>query len=286
MTNFHDHNVLQADATLLAVVVIFVGFNSTTPIDCKIFAYLAFVFASALIVLRIVAIWERNLVISAIAVAAWLMNIAFYIRSVVRAESVWSSESNSCLVLYSERSFTNVIVTLVEDSVLLVLMLSGLRRYRESGKVGIWGLLYRQGLLWIVLVTVAEIPSAGTSLLRFACGANISFPMQTDYFNLMFQTPELIMMAVGASRIYRGLADYSSMTEFNWEDEKSWAMRGGPASSLTAPATIRFQTVQSTQNLPEDSETSRTEADTAKVSRAKMAGKLARFTSTGTDSAV
>jgi hypothetical protein len=31
---------------------------------------------------------------------------------------------------------------------------------------------------------------------------------------------EVIMMAVGASRIYRSLADYSSMTEFNWENER------------------------------------------------------------------
>ena len=33
---------------------------------------------------------------------------------------------------------------LVEDSVLLVLMLSGLRRYSESGMIGIWRLLHRQ----------------------------------------------------------------------------------------------------------------------------------------------
>jgi len=270
-------------SALLTIAVIFVGFNSTTPIDCKLcliftflFAYLSMVFASALIVLRIVAIWERNLAISAIAVAAWLMNIVFYIRNIVRAESVWSSESNSCLVLHSDRSLANVIVTLVEDSVLLVLMLSGLRRYRELGMVGIWRLLYRQGLLWLVLVTVAEVPPVVFIILDL-----------NDYFNLMFQIPEFIIMVIGASRIYRGLADYSSMTEFNWNKEKSWAIQGGPTSKSAPPVTIQLrETVQSTQNLPGDSETSRTEADTVKVPRAKIAGKLAGFTSTRNDSAV
>jgi len=28
------------------------------------------------------------------------------------------------------------------------------------------------------------------------------------------------MMAIGASRIYRRLADYTCMAEFNWNDEK------------------------------------------------------------------
>ena len=66
------------------------------------------------------------------------------LRLIAQAESVWSSEANSCIVLYTERSFANVIVTLMEDSVLLILMFSGLRRYKESRTVGIWRLLYRQ----------------------------------------------------------------------------------------------------------------------------------------------
>ena len=130
-----------------------------------------------------VAIWERNLVVSAIAVAAWLMSSAVYIlgtffltdffapevlilrrsasrysegavllkircvlllRLIAQTESLWSSESNSCLVLHSERNVANLTVMLVEDSVLLVLMLSGLRRYRLPGMAGIWRLLHRQ----------------------------------------------------------------------------------------------------------------------------------------------
>ena len=66
------------------------------------------------------------------------------LRLITQTETGWSSESNSCLLLHTERNVANLIVTLVEDSVLLVLMLTGLRRYREVGMIGIWRLLYRQ----------------------------------------------------------------------------------------------------------------------------------------------
>ncbi|KAI0295831.1 hypothetical protein B0F90DRAFT_1130747 [Multifurca ochricompacta] len=96
----------------------------------------------------------------------------------------------------------------------------------------------------------------------------------------MFQTPELIMMAVSASRIYRSLADYTSMTEFNWSAEKSWAAPRR-AVSTTVPATIRFrETTQLSQHTERVTQTSRTEADTIEGSLDKTVGKLASFTST------
>ena len=61
-----------------------------------------------------------------------------------QAEAVWSSESNACIVLHTERNVANLAITLVEDCVLLVLMLSGIRRHGGLGMAGIWRLLYRQ----------------------------------------------------------------------------------------------------------------------------------------------
>jgi hypothetical protein len=68
---------------------------------------------------------------------------------------------------------------------------------------------------------------------------------------------------------------------------RSRAVRGGPTSGLAAPVTIQLrETVHSTQSLPGNSETSRTEVNTIEVPRAKIASELASFTSTGNDSAV
>ncbi|KAI9436260.1 hypothetical protein H4582DRAFT_2078859 [Lactarius indigo] len=77
-------------------------------------------------------------------------------------------------------------------------MLTGLLRWENARqKGGIWWLLYTQGLAWIIIVAVAEVPIVVSILL------NLNNPM-----NLMFQLPKTITMAIGASRVYRGLSDY------------------------------------------------------------------------------
>ncbi|KAH9036718.1 hypothetical protein EDB83DRAFT_2677898 [Lactarius deliciosus] len=259
-------------SALFAIITIFVGFNVTTPINCRVwlvfvffFAYSAFVFASALIVLRIVAIWERNWLVCTIAIAAWLVNIAFYIRNMT-----WSGAQNNqqCLVIKTDRNLTTIVVTLAEDLVLLILMLTGLRRYGDVGMYGLWRFLHRQGLLWLVLVTVAEIPTTVFIILNL-----------NDYFNLMFQTPELIMMAVGASRIYRSLADYSSMTDFNWEDERFWTFHG--AALTTNPPTVDgIQLSQHVVGEPQPSATVVETFDAASPTITKSVHKVQSFTST------
>ena len=48
-------------------------------------------------------------------------------------------------------------------------------------------------------------------------------PEREDYLffrNIFSQPSKVIVMAIGTSRIYRGLADYSNMTFFNWVDAR------------------------------------------------------------------
>jgi len=259
---------------LVAIVVIFVGFDATEPLNCKVwltsvffFAYLAFVFASALIVLRIIAIWERNLITTTIAISAWVVTITFYMRNTIRADAVWSPTAQTCLVRHTERTTEPVTVTLVVDFVLLVLMLSGLRRYGEAGMFGLWRFLYHQGLFWLALVTIAEIPPTVFVILDL-----------NEYTNIMFQVPELIMMAIGASRIYRRLAEYTCMTEFNWNDEKSWAIMGGAMSDTTGPTTLQFSTTTQLSRPIGDPEMSHTETYTTEVSHSRTSDKRCSVT--------
>jgi hypothetical protein len=138
-------------SALIAIITIFVGFNVTTPINCRawlvmvfFFAYSAFAFASALIVLRIVAIWERSWFPCTIAIVAWLINIGCYIHNMTWSEAIWITEQSTCFVIKSNRNMTTIIVTLGEDLVLLSLMLIGLRRYGDVGMFGLWRFLHRQ----------------------------------------------------------------------------------------------------------------------------------------------
>ncbi|KAI0064864.1 hypothetical protein BV25DRAFT_1822618 [Artomyces pyxidatus] len=203
-------------SALAAVVAIFVGFDVESQIDCQtwltlvfLFGYSGFLFAAALIVLRIMAIWERNIPVMIIAVAAWLTNTAFYFHNLARPGGVigraaWSTETGACAIQDTVRNRANIIVTLATDAVLLLLMLFGLLRYRNAGMVrgGIWKILYNQGLLWVVVVTVAEVPPTVFIILNL-----------NDALNLMFQVPELVIMAIGATRIYRSLAEFSSISD-------------------------------------------------------------------------
>ncbi|KAH9173128.1 hypothetical protein EDB89DRAFT_808256 [Lactarius sanguifluus] len=188
---------------LFCVITILVGIDPINRINCQaniifafLFANISLVSASALIVLRIAAIWGLNKIAISIASAAWLANTGSLIHSLAVLHGTWSG--GICKVTNSFETKTNILVTFVTDLVLLALMLIGLLRWenaRQRGGVG-W-LLYTQGLAWMIIVVLAGAPVTVFVLL------NLNDPM-----NLMFQVPALITMTIGASRVYRGLSDY------------------------------------------------------------------------------
>ncbi|KAF8261254.1 hypothetical protein EI94DRAFT_1746440 [Lactarius quietus] len=192
--------------TLIAVIFHMVGLDSSSPINCQLwviflatFSYLAFAAASILIVIRIIAIWDRNRVAVAIAMGAWSTNVAFLIHSVTILHSEWAPAQSVCGVLNTESSKLNVVSVLVSDVVLLLTMLVGLLRMRRSGTMFSLGkLLWKQGLIWLLLATVAEVPPAVFISLNL-----------NDPLNLMFQAPALVGMSIAATRIYRSLTEFT-----------------------------------------------------------------------------
>ncbi|KAI9436249.1 hypothetical protein H4582DRAFT_464189 [Lactarius indigo] len=188
---------------LFCVISILVGFNSANQVNCQTFIVVAFLFshlslasASALIILRIAAIWGLNKIIISIASAAWLANTGSLIHSVAVVRSTW--REGICKITNTSETKTNILVTFITDLVLLALMLTGLLRCKNAHqRGGVWWHLYTQGLAWMIIVVVAEVPVTVFVLL------NLNDPM-----NIMFQVPALITMTIGASRVYRGLSDY------------------------------------------------------------------------------
>ncbi|KAH9032848.1 hypothetical protein EDB85DRAFT_1162722 [Lactarius pseudohatsudake] len=202
---------------LFCVITILVGVDPVARINCQAYVVFAFLFAnislasaSALIVLRIAAIWGLNKIAILIASAAWLANTGSLIHSIAVLHGTWSG--GICKVTNSSETKTNILVTFVTDLVLLALMLIGLLRWENARlKGGVWWLLYTQGLAWMITVVLAGAPTTVFVLL------NLNDPM-----NLMFQVPALITMTIGASRVYRGLSDYV-------HSESSVHMSGGLA---------------------------------------------------------
>ncbi|KAI0259045.1 hypothetical protein BC834DRAFT_666491 [Gloeopeniophorella convolvens] len=179
-------------------------------IDCRgwdtamyFFSYLTLALASFLILLRIFAIWNRNKWVSLLSISVWLLSIILNIRDLFLAHTVWDSTVQACRPTNTSLILDNMIGILVSDIVLLVTMLVGLWRIRGAGRYGLWRLLYHQGILWLALASIAEVlPVVFVSL-------NIN-----DAFNLMFQPIELTILSVGATRMYRGLSEYGSFTEY------------------------------------------------------------------------
>ncbi|KAH8984968.1 hypothetical protein EDB86DRAFT_2833301 [Lactarius hatsudake] len=168
---------------MFAIIVILVGFDSANRINCQacvislfLFSYLSMISASALIGLRIAAIWGLNKIIISIAFIAWLVHTGFLIHSVAVLRATWSG--GICTITNPSETRNNIPVTLGTDLVLLVLMLTGLLRWENARqRGGVWWLLYTQVFILLNL--------------------------------------NVLTMTICASRMYRGLADYFLRNEAN-----------------------------------------------------------------------
>jgi len=158
-------------------------------------SFLSMLFASLLVILRVHALWERNKVVTTIASAFWLTHAASLIYGVVRSRG--HPADGRCVFDHILRARICIISTFISDLVLLALMVSGVLRWKGvHDKSGTWWLLYKQGLAWIVLFTLAEVPPLVFIILDL-----------NDNMNVMFLLPAVITMAVGASRLYLGLVN-------------------------------------------------------------------------------
>ncbi|KAH9999664.1 hypothetical protein BJV74DRAFT_166064 [Russula compacta] len=189
-------------STLSAIIVQLVGLDTSQPINCRIwlmmnyfFGYLAVLFASSLIILRICALWEKKIIVVVIACSCWLASAASYTYSV--ATFGGHRVGTFCEVDHSLHNRISVFCTFISDLVLLVFMFIGVLRWkgaRDGG--GLWWLLYTQGLAWVVTFTLAEVPPVVFIIL------NLNYAM-----NRMFLIPAMTIMSIGASRIYIGLVN-------------------------------------------------------------------------------
>ncbi|KAH9061925.1 hypothetical protein EDB87DRAFT_1830722 [Lactarius vividus] len=216
---------------LAGVCTELVGFNLTTRFNCQawllavlITVYPAFALNSLLILLRTIAIWERKLIMSVALTAVWLTNVAFLIHGITLADSVWLPLQNACFVVNSQKSKLNVLVSTITDLVLLFAMIIGVLRLESDSSI--WRMLYRHGIVWIVLATIGLVPP---TIFLFL---NLNEPM-----NLMFQTPALVIMTICATRLYRSLATFGRQ-----KAAFDSFLTSAPLASVQAlPRSVRFQ---------------------------------------------
>ncbi|KAH9159581.1 hypothetical protein EDB89DRAFT_2047698 [Lactarius sanguifluus] len=175
---------------LFSIMFQFLALDVSHKIDCQacivlafISAYISFMCASALIVLRVAILWDHNKIIIAFACAVWIGNTAICAYSLTTLRSSWVG---LCSILNPDAVKISILSTFTTDLILLVLMLTGLKRWNHAPKTrGVWQLLWTQGLVCVMVVALAEVPPA------------------------FFQPLGLIITPLGAARLYRGLINYS-----------------------------------------------------------------------------
>ncbi|KAF8487402.1 hypothetical protein DFH94DRAFT_26034 [Russula ochroleuca] len=195
--------------TLLSVIFNIIGFDVTSEINCQvwvtffaIFSSLAFISATLLIVLRVIAVWNKAKIIFVIAMAIWLTEISSFLLGTIRLRAKWSPEANTCIMGNFDSTKYSSITSFSSDLALLLIMLIGLLRLRREGG-GAFALgrtLWKQGLIWLLLATIAEVPPVVLLIL------NLNLPLV-----IITQSPGMIIVTIAATRLYRSLTNiYSS----------------------------------------------------------------------------
>ncbi|KAI0274134.1 hypothetical protein BGY98DRAFT_96152 [Russula aff. rugulosa BPL654] len=211
-------------ATLTFVVINILSIGVPIPISCQvtigsqfIVSYLALATSSLMIALRVIAIWGKNRTIVAIATGIWGTNVVFLIQGAARFRSSWDWEISNC-VLYLDSVRLSTISTFVTDIILVLMMLFGLYRLRRHGGLMALGrLLWNQGVVWILIVVVAEL----TPTVFICLDLN-------GTLNIIFLIPWVITMSVASTRMYRSLSDLLS---------SDFLQKSLPTSGRTASAT-------------------------------------------------
>jgi len=157
-----------------------------------------------LIVLRIIAIWNKNRVVIVLATCVWGIYLAFFIEGVSQLRSEWLPGFDTCVLPNMERNKLAFIITFAIDIILVLTMFLGLLRLRGHGRgvFGLASLLWKQGVIWLLFAT-------GTGLITvvFVC-LNLN-----SLLNIMFLIPTLISMSITATRLYTSLADFGSSAD-------------------------------------------------------------------------
>jgi len=167
--------------------------------------------SSLLIMLRIIAIWKDKLVV-ALVLAVWLADASILIHGVTQIHAKWVPLSLACGPPNTQSTKLAITTMPVTDITLLVIMLVGLLRlrHRGGGKFNLGRLLWKQGVIYLLVATIAEIPPVVSIYLDL-----------NPAFDLMFLTPSLITMSIAATRMYRSLSDFGFSVDIGNSSDNS-----------------------------------------------------------------
>ncbi|EJD50404.1 hypothetical protein AURDEDRAFT_160306 [Auricularia subglabra TFB-10046 SS5] len=173
--------------------------NVLAPIDCVIWnrlvyacAHGCFAFASLLLLLRVIAIAEKNMIIIGFLGTFYAVNLGLLVHGVTVAHSIYVPELFLCGATNTVASRVNVWASFGFDLACLFIMLYLLLRQPGGG---FWRFLVNQGFVYFLVAT-------GSYLLP---SVFLIFNLN-DAMNELPQTVSLTTMVICATRMYRQLS--------------------------------------------------------------------------------
>ncbi|KAF8494672.1 hypothetical protein F5888DRAFT_1635986 [Russula emetica] len=213
---FRQHNSLlfhygRNDSNKLSVVgILSYAFPSLFPSPTKI------------------VIWKLNKVVVALTSTIWVTTIVFHLLNVIQlVRFEWVSTQGGCVPVENDPNSFDFMPAIIADMCLLLIILAGLFTLRRNG-VGVFGLtriIWKQGIIWLILASAAEVLSLVFTLLnknavadrwaRSCIEHQIRYTTETLGFLFLptpqlFDTPSQIIMLIAATRMHRSLVNFAS----------------------------------------------------------------------------
>ncbi|VDB95650.1 unnamed protein product [Peniophora sp. CBMAI 1063] len=197
---------LSARILLVATFIdIFVGLDAGHKIHCMVQNTLLYALpalaaqsATVLIATRVIAIWDCRPSLVLVSVVGLLAQLSFVVYTLTKVTAVWDPEDDTCMVVATQVAAPISTALLSVDLCLLGLMIVGLLRRRDARHFSLWRVLWGQGWLWLTVATLSGVPPVVFLYLNL-----------NPFMNVMFLTPQLLISVVGATRLYRSLANFT-----------------------------------------------------------------------------
>ncbi|VDB84999.1 unnamed protein product [Peniophora sp. CBMAI 1063] len=153
---------------------------------------------SALIAARTMVVWNWDARITTLVSAVCLAALVTDIRVVVMLFSSYDTVSCFCTLTDESANLPNILALLVCDFVLLVCLLAGLYRWHHPTKgsrgFSLWSVLWMQGVLYLIIASVTEVPALVFLFL------NLNTAM-----DIIFTRPLIVLLVLAATRFHRSL---------------------------------------------------------------------------------
>jgi hypothetical protein len=148
-----------------------------------------------------IAIWNRDKVVVTLTIIVWGTSIGFHLHGIVLIHSAWNSAQLACGSVKNDSNSLSFIAAIIADMVLLLILLAGLlvMRRRGGAAFGLTRLVWKQGIIWLVLGVAVEVPQ----LVLISLHLNVQLQD-------MFEISSQIAFIIAATRMHHCLVNFAS----------------------------------------------------------------------------